>query len=43
MQEEDHYFLLAEMAENLLFGKSGNLGQLYIGREAWVLKCWLYP
>ena len=43
MKEGDHYFLLAEMAEKLLFGKSGNLGQLCVGRRAWVLKRWLYP
>ena len=41
--EEDHYFLLAEMAENLLFGKSGNLGWLWVGRKARVLKRWPYP
>lgn len=43
MKEGDHYFLLAEMTEKLLFGESGNLRQLCIGRKAWVLKHWLYP
>ena len=43
MKESDYHFLQAETAEKLLFGKSGNPGQLCIGRKAQVLKYWLYP
>jgi hypothetical protein len=43
MKEGDHYFLLAETAEKILFGESGNLGRLCVGRRARVLKRWLYP
>lgn len=39
MEEGDR----AEMAGKLLLGKSGNLGQLCVGRTARALKHWLYP
>jgi hypothetical protein len=42
MTEGNYYFLLAKTAERPLFGESGNLGRLFVGRRARVLKRLLY-
>jgi hypothetical protein len=42
MKEGDHFFLLAETAKELLFGKNGNPRQLCVRRKAQVLTHWLY-
>jgi hypothetical protein len=42
MKKGDCCLLPAETAEELLFGDSGNPGQLCVRRKAQVLTCWLY-